>query len=327
MSKFFHKKEDGIVCDICFRHCFLRAGAVGFCGVNHNDAGVLRARSYGKPVALHVDPIEKKPLFHFYPGMATFSIGTYGCNFRCPFCQNSSLSFGKYSSAKKDFTLDEIVDEIVAHHCPIVAFTYNEPTVSWLWYRDIARKVREKGLKTVMVTNGAMSKEVTKEVVELVDAVNVDLKCGSSKHYEALLKGSREQVLENLSVLKHAGIWIELTTLLVPAISDSEEDLLLSAREVKRRLGLDVPWHLSAYHPSYDYEEPATDPALVLDRVSLLKAMGFHYVYPGNVASASDTYCSRCHSIVIKRMGYSVSDSGRDGLCSKCGCALNGRFE
>lgn len=326
MHNLFHEIEDGIVCDICFRHCFLRDGSVGFCGVNENREGSLHSKTFGNPFAIHVDPIEKKPLFHFYPGKATVSIGTLGCNFRCPFCQNSSLSFAKNHPNHQQYTVDEILVEIDEYHCPIVAFTYNEPTVSWLWYREIAARLHKNGVKTVLVTNGAMSSQVTEEVVECIDALNVDLKCGSATHYETVLKGSRAQVLENLCYLQEAGLWIELSTLLVPAISDSEEDLFQSATEIKRNLGLEVPWHLSAYHPSYDYEEPATDPTLVMDRVSLLKSLGFYYVYPGNISSSADTYCPNCHSIVIKRIGYSVSDKGRNGHCPQCGTTIRGRF-
>lgn len=326
MNNLYRKQEKGIICDICFRHCFLREGAKGFCGVNCNKDGVLTSLAFGNPVAVHVDPIEKKPLFHFFPGSETLSIGTWGCNFRCPFCQNSTLSFGKNRPVLKKYSLDFLMEEIVHANTSIVAFTYNEPTVSWLWYREVAEKVKQSGLKTVMVTNGAMSSEVAVEVGELIDAVNIDLKCGSSTHYKNILQGSREQVLQNISYLHEVGTWIELTTLLVPAISDSEDDLLLSAKEIKQRVGNHIPWHLSAYHPAYDYEEPATDPALVEERVALLQSLGFSFVYPGNILSPADTFCPDCHSVVLKRRGYHVSKEGREGRCPHCHYQLPGRF-
>lgn len=327
MSDFFSSKDDGITCNLCFRHCFLAEDAVGFCGVNKNSNGQLTCLVYGKPAAMQIDPIEKKPLYHFFPGESVFSIGTVGCNFRCPFCQNGSLSFSKWTDSVVKFSVEDIIEQTKKNRCRIIAFTYNEPTVSWLWYRDIAIAAKDEGIKTVLVSNGAMTPAVAKEVALYVDAANIDLKCGSSKHYKSILKGSREAVVETLEILQDAGVWLELTTLIVPGVSDSEDDLHLSANEMKRVVGTATPWHLSAYHPAHDYEEPPTSAALLLNRVDLLKNLGYVHVFPGNISVPSDTICPKCGKILIERNGYRIKMHFNGEICSDCGYTLEGRFK
>lgn len=326
MSKLYYSKGEKLVCKICFRACELSEGATGFCGINQNRMGKLYSLVYDKPAAVHIDPIEKKPLYHFYPGSQTLSIGTEGCNFRCPFCQNSSLSFAKPAQHRSYYTAEMIIEEANDSQIPILAFTYNEPSVSWLWYRDVAHNAKKAGLKTVMVTNGAMSSEVAEEMCHTIDAVNVDLKCGSHSCYKKTLHGSREQVLSNLELFHSHNMWIELTTLLVPKISDSIEDLNRSAGDILAILGKKTPWHLSAYAPSYKYDEKRTSPELLLNRADFLIEKGFTYIYTGNIMVSNKTYCPSCETELIERNGYRCTSYCYKGACPNCGYELDGRF-
>lgn len=325
-SSLYTVDGDKIICNLCFHHCHLADGKRGVCGVNQNSSGELLSLVYGHASAEHIDPIEKKPLYHFAPGKHIYSIGTVGCNFHCPFCQNHSLSFKKAKWKFGPVTNEAMIQKVLDCGCDMLAFTYNEPTVSWLWYRDLAALAQKRGVKTVMVTNGAMSEQVSHEVVQLIDAVNIDLKCGDQRCYSEHLKGEREAVLKTVSSIIEAGVWVELTTLLVPGISDSEADLLRSAEEVLELGGNAVPWHISAYYPSYHYTRPATPPELVLERCELLRKMGFLYIYPGNISAPSETICAGCGALLIRRNGYRVESYLEDGSCSHCGRALEGRL-
>lgn len=327
MSKLWESNNGVVTCHLCFRNCVISEGAQGFCQVNQNVEGTLHFQKEACTIAMQVDPIEKKPLYHFFPGSEILSLGTNGCNFRCPFCQNSGLSFARPAAYTKTVTANEIVEMMCKRGLTMIAFTYNEPTVSWLWFRDIAKKVKEAGFKTVMVTNGAMGEAVCEEVVQYIDALNIDLKCGRSEHYSKTLKGSREFVLRNIESFYKAGLWIELTTLLVPGLSDSVDDLELSVRDIEQRIGYDIPWHLSAYHPAHDYEEPATSDTLLLRRVDYLKECGFKNVYPGNIAANKNTYCHQCGALLIERSSFKTGCYIEAGNCSECGHHIQGRFK
>lgn len=299
---------------------------MGICGVNRNSGGRLESLVYGHASAEHIDPIEKKPLYHFAPGKQIYSIGTVGCNFHCPFCQNSTLSFKKANWQFDSVSNESMIQKVIDCGCDMIAFTYNEPTVSWLWYRDLAELAHKEGIGTVMVTNGAMSEQVRDEVILLIDAVNVDLKCGDQNCYKRDLKGDRDGVLNNISVLIKSRVWVELTTLLVPEISDSKDDLVRSAEEILELGGETVPWHLSAYYPSYKYHEPATSAELVRKRCDLLRSMGFLYVYAGNIQECAETVCVNCGNLMIRRNGYRVESYMKNGCCSQCGRVLEGRL-
>ncbi len=326
IENLYSKESDGIQCKLCYRHCRLSEGTVGVCGVNRNKNSRLESLIYGHADAIRIDPVEKKALYHFAPGTPVFSLGTVGCNYRCPFCQNGSLSFNYPDETGNIVSNDMIIQSTVDTGCDTIAFTYNEPTVSWLWFRDLAKMAHERGLRTVMVTNGSMSSEVCHEMVDLIDAVNIDLKCGDEDNYRQLLKGDRSSVFKNISELGRNGVWIELTTLLVPEISDSEDDLHKSAEEVRDILGYSVPWHISAYRPAYRYHSPSTPPELLLNRCDMLRSMGFYYVYPGNLTVLTQTHCPECGSALITRYGNHTETSLENGMCPKCKRPVEGRF-
>lgn len=325
-SDFYTTIASGIRCNLCFRHCSLAEGEIGYCKVNTNSLGKLKSLTRGFPTAVNIDPIEKKPLYHFAPGSSVYSIGTVGCNFHCPFCQNWSLAFGKLSPKTAPVKNEDIIKNILESGCKIVAFTYNEPTTSWLWFREIAKLAKEAGLLTVVVSNGAMGNVVADDMCDLIDAVNIDLKCGSSDIYKTVLKGNRGIVLKNLKKFQAAKVWVEITTLLVPGISDTAEDLKKSAIEIEKLLGLAVPWHISAYYPAHQYKKPSTPSKTVIDSCNSLLKAGFKYVYSGNINSRSNTLCTNCGELVISRNGYDTVSYLESGRCGNCREKLDGRF-
>lgn len=315
---FFHKKNDTIVCHLCFRKCHLHPEQVGICGVNSHRDGSLRFLSYGMPTVMQNDPIEKKPLFHVRPGTSIFSLGTTGCAFTCPFCQNISLVQTVPPTQGPQYSHDEILDKAQSLGCESIAFTYNEPSHSWLWYRDLAHLAQKRGMLTVMVTNGCMGDAVCKDMVHCIDAVNIDLKSGSEVIYKEQLGGDRNTVLENIETLYKNGVWVELTTLLVPGISDSMEDLQVSMDEMYNMLGPLVPWHLSAYYPAYKYRAVATSHETVLQRCEQLRDRGFSYIYAGNIATQQETCCPSCQGVMIYRQGNRFKNMLKNGACPDC---------
>lgn len=315
---FYHSKGQGIVCQLCFRHCLLKAGERGFCGINENHNGQLRFLSYGMPSGLQYDPIEKKPLYHVYPGASIFSIGTTGCGFTCPFCQNASLARAPAVTQNRHYNTAELLDMVQDRGGNGIAFTYNEPCHSWLWYRELAYTAKKRNMFTVMVTNGCMGEEVCEDMIHCIDAVNVDLKSGSDAVYREQLGGRRSVVIRNITTLHKAGVWVELTTLLVPGISDSAQDLEISAKDMYERVGGLVPWHVSAYYPAHHYRAPATPGETVLQRCEQLRDFGFSYVYAGNIAVEQDTHCRHCQQMLVHRTGYQVNSLLKNGACPQC---------
>lgn len=322
----FESTENGVICHLCFRHCTILNNKTGFCGVNENRDGVLHSLVYGKPDAIQIDPIEKKPLFHVAPNSSILSIGTMGCNFRCPFCQNASLSLQKRPNQLTPMSNQELINLAKDRHISALAFTYNEPSINWLWYRDLAELAKENDMCTVMVTNGSMSKEAANEMISLIDAFNIDLKCGTNECYSSVLHGDRESVLRNIALFAQKDIWIELTTLLVTALSDSEADLAQSAQEIADIAGYSIPWHVTAYHPAHHYDKVPTTPQMVMARAELLKNEGYHYVYTGNIGGSNNTLCPKCGTLLIERSGYSTMSYMNNGKCPHCSRALEGRL-
>lgn len=317
-ERFYHQEGEYIVCHLCFRRCRLGPEKRGFCGVNENSNSQLTFLSYGRPAAMHCDPIEKKPLYHVRPGTSIFSIGTTGCGFTCPFCQNASLARGAAITEGRQYSNDEILDKVQAQDSHAIAFTYNEPCHSWLWYRDLAYAAKKRGMLTVMVTNGSMSPVVCEDMIDCIDAVNIDLKSGSNLVYREQLGGNRSDVIENIATLHSAGVWVELTTLLVSEMSDSVQDMQASANEIYDLVGGSIPWHLSAYYPAHQYRAPATPRDIVLQRCDQLRDHGFSYVYAGNIAVVQNTHCCHCQTVLISRQGYQVKNMLKDGACPLC---------
>jgi len=329
------KEEGGVRCALCNHRCLIPEGKRGICTVRENRKGTLYSLVYGKLAATHVDPIEKKPLYHFYPGHASFSIASVGCNFRCLFCQNADISQMPRDSGRilgRDYTPEQVVDEALTDGCLSIAYTYTEPTVWYEFTKDCGELAGKKGLKNVYVSNGFMTREMIRDA-KFIDAANIDLKAFSDAFYREICGGRLEPILENLKYLKKKGVWVEVTTLVVPGKNDSDEELRQAAEFIAGELGRETPWHLSAFHPDYKMLDiPATPLKTLMRAYKIGKEAGLEYVYVGNVATdvGIDTCCAKCGEVVVRRRWMEVLEnklSGRKpGQCPKCGHLIAGYF-
>ena len=326
--QFFTPHNDKIICNLCKHYCKLRDYQVGFCGVNRNKDGKLENLVYGYPSALHIDPIEKKPLFHFLPRSTIFSIGTVGCNFRCPFCQNHGISQSKQIDKAKYYTPEEIVSIAKIRGCKSIAFTYNEPTIFYPYARDICIVAKEQGIKTVFVSNGCESSEMIEDMSQHIDGINVDLKSFDEKYYKKELKGNLEWVLENLVRFKQSGIWLEVTTLVIDGFNNSTQMLEQMASFIYDNLGSTTPWHLSAFHPDYKMlDHTHTHMSSLYNGYEIGVKTGLEYVYMGNVAGLATTKCKKCKSELITRERHQVlANHLQNGHCPNCKEILEGVF-
>jgi pyruvate formate lyase activating enzyme len=272
-------------CGLCPRACLIPDGGIGYCGVRRNQGGSLFSLSYGHPVSVAIDPIEKKPLRHFLPGTRVLSLGTFGCNLGCVFCQNHTLSRQGYSTTEewRMVPAQEIVRLTREHGCPSLAFTYNEPTVFAEYALDIANLARQEGLKTVLVSNGMISDEASEELYPLIDAANIDMKGFSEEFYHEMCGGNLAPVLNSLQRLKRLGVHLEITTLVIPGKNDSEEMTNAWLDWAEENLGPETVLHFSAYFPAYRCRIPATPASTLYQIRDLCHARGFANVYLGNI--------------------------------------------
>jgi pyruvate formate lyase activating enzyme len=314
--------KGGVRCCLCPKNCIIKEGGTGFCKVRRNKEGQLVAENYGQITSLCIDPIEKKPLYHFHPGSQILSIGTYGCNFTCEFCQNWRISQERPPTQSLD--PDALADMSTRQGSIGVAFTYNEPSIWFEYVRDCAVKVKEQGGKVVLVTNGYINREPLEELLQYADAFNVDLKSMDPKFYAKLCQGKPEPVTESIrTIAQHPHAHIEVTCLLVPHYRDIIEDMK-KVREFILSVDPEIPVHLSRYFPQYRSDVPPTSEALMREVYDLMRAQ-LPFVYTGNIhlPDASDTYCPNCGEKVIQRSGYAIDTSNLDGnACSGCGHKL-----
>jgi len=326
--KYYKKIEEKekIVCLLCRHYCQLGEGKVGICGVNKNVNGELKTLVYGHPVALHVDPIEKKPLYHFLPRSTALSFGTVGCNFKCPFCQNWDISQEHTINEEINVSPEKMVALALEHQTASIAYTYNEPTIFYPYAKDIGIIAKEKGIKNIFVSNGFESEEIIKDMASWVDGVNIDLKSWDDAYYKKVLKGGLDEVKDSLRRMVAEGIWVEVTTLLIEGENDSAHDLQEMAEFIANDLGKYVPWHLSAFHPDYKMTDHHHTSISTLKRASDIgKKAGLYYVYMGNVPTHNNTYCPECHTLLIDRAGYTTNiDNLKEGQCLKCNRAIEG---
>jgi pyruvate formate lyase activating enzyme len=300
--------------------------------VRENRDGRLVSLVYGNAIAVHVDPVEKKPLYHVCPGSLAFSVATVGCNLRCDFCQNADISQlpsdGKGRIAGREIAPETLVQGALAQGCRIVAYTYTEPTVFFEYALDTAVVAKERGLLNAFVTNGYISSRAIEKVQPYLDACNVDLKSFSDDFYRKLTGAYLAPVLESLQQLKAAGIWIEVTTLLIPDVNDSREELAALTEFLAEKLGPDTPWHISRFFPHHRLTAVPPTPMERLERATAAaRSAGLRYVYLGNVPGEGreNTMCAECGTVLIRRLGYRVvSDLVRDGTCPTCGAEVPG---
>ncbi len=328
MKYYRYKDEDSIECVLCKHYCTLKRDGHGICGINYNIDSKLVNKAYGHPSAVHVDPIEKKPLYHFLPNTLSFSLGTVGCNFKCPFCQNYSISQTSIVDEEITMTPEDVVDLAIKYNCQSISYTYNEPTIWYPYAKDIGVLAKEKGLKNVFVSSGYESHEVLADMNSWVDAANIDLKSFSHDYYKKVLKTNLDGVLESLIEFAKSDIWLEITTLLIPGVNDSPKEIEQMAEFISTRLGLEIPWHFSAFHPDYKMQDvPATSIKTLNMAREIAHKHGIKYVYLGNVANDSSTYCPKCHDKLIDRSGFSSHITHLiNGPCTNCGYKIQGRW-
>ena len=320
------------VCDLCPRHCFLTENQPGFCGVRTLQNGKVVLLSYGKTTGFAVDPIEKKPLNHFFPGSKILSFGGIGCNLSCRFCQNATTAQSRaLSLLTATVTPEEIVKLAKQHHSESVAFTYNEPIISTEFVQDVAAACRNAGLKTVAVTNGFIAESCRSTFFDLMDAANVDLKSFSETFYRDYCGGELEPVKETLRYLAKTDIWLEVTTLLIPTLNDSEQEIVELCDWFAKNLGREVPLHFSAFRPANKLQMLPSTPSQTLFRArEIAMSFGLCYVYTGNIddPAGQSTYCPQCGQTVILRNRYAVEEYQIDdeSCCKYCGQSINGWF-
>lgn len=325
---YFKEENDRLVCQLCSYYCKLKPNQTGICGVNKNTGDKIECLVYGHIGAINIDPIEKKPLYHFLPKTKSLSLGTVGCNFKCSFCQNHGMSQEKNIDKSKYHSPQDVVNIARKYKCESISYTYNEPTIFYPYAKDIAIEAKKYGIKNVYVSNGFESPEVIDDMKGLIDAVNIDLKCFNDKYYKKNLGGNLNQVLENLKHFKRNGIWVEVTTLLVPTKNDSKEELESIARFIKEELDEFTPWHISSFHPDYkDLDLPRTSFESLKLAHDIGKDFGLKYVYIGNIGFDNNTHCPKCNEIVLKRNRFEVlENSVKNGKCPKCNYELEGVY-
>jgi pyruvate formate lyase activating enzyme len=334
-TRYWHQLEDGrIQCDLCPRACKLRDGQRGVCFVRARQYDEIVLTSYGRSSGFCIDPIEKKPLNHFLPGTPVLSFGTAGCNLACRFCQNWDISKAKeYDKLADQASPAALVRKAVELGCRSVAFTYNDPVIFHEYAIDVAAACHEVGVNAVAVTAGYVCAEPRAEFYAHMDAANIDLKGFTDEFYQRACAGRLQPVLETLEYVKHeTGVWLEITTLLIPGLNDDPAELDRLTSWIVDKLGPEVPLHFTAFHPDFRMmDRPPTPPQTLTTARSIGLGNGLHYVYTGNVydSAGQSTYCHKCGSTLIERSWYQLGEWSLDeeSHCSACGTACAGRFD
>ncbi len=334
MEAFLYEKleDQKVRCNLCCHRCLIMDGKRGICHVRENRSGRLDTLVFGKIVARSVDPIEKKPIFHLAPGSLSYSIAACGCNFKCRFCQNADIA--QMPSDQKGMIVgqaclpEDIIDDAIINGCKSIAYTYTEPTVFFEFAYETAKLAKKKGIKNIFVTNGYMTPEALEMISPYLDAANVDLKAFSNDFYQNYCQAKLEPVKATLKQMKALGILVEVTTLLIPGLNDDPDELKQLAAFIAEDLGVETPWHISRFHPTYKMTDRSITPvnAILQARKTGLEA-GLRYVYSGNIhgESGEDTVCYHCGNILIKRHGYHILDNRiTDGYCPFCRTPIDG---
>ena len=336
-GRYWHLLQDGrIQCDLCPRYCRLRDGQRGLCFVRWRRGGEILLTTYGRSSGFCIDPVEKKPLYHFLPGTPVLSFGTVGCNLACKFCQNWDISKAKESDRLQETASPESIAQAAAENgCNSVAFTYNDPVIFLEYAVDTARACNETGIRTIAVSAGYICAEPREEFFRHMDAANIDLKSFNKAFYRKLCGGRLEPVLETLEFLaRETSVWLEITNLVIPGENDSDTDIDRMTQWIADRLGVDVPLHFSAYHPAWKMTGPSTTPLSTLRRARrIAQQNGLRHVYTGNVydPGGASTNCPSCSGVVVSRNGYRLEEwnlfvTGGEAHCQHCGEAVAGEF-
>jgi len=331
----FYKKNDNAVlrCNLCPHACLIPEGRRGLCAVRENRDGRLYTLVYGNPIAEHVDPIEKKPLFHVLPGSSSYSIGTPGCNLSCRHCQNADIAHLPHTHeipTGLQRSPDAIVNAALTSGCRSIACTYTEPTIYFEYALEIAKSAAQKNLKTIFVTNGYITTPAIEAIAPFLDAANIDLKAFSDDFYRDICGAHLQPVLDAIQTYRRCNIWIEITTLIIPGLNDSPDELKRAADFIVS-VGEDIPWHVSAFYPTYQMTDRPQTPAETLHATRAIgQSAGLRYVYTGNIAGqgGEDTLCHACGAVLIERSGYSIGTNNiSNGTCPSCSVPCAGIFD
>jgi len=322
--------NERVKCNLCAHRCIIQNSKKGICRVRENWGGKLYVMNYGKLIAQHVDPIEKKPLFHFYPGSSAYSIATKGCNFQCEFCQNykiSQIPGHENRIIGSDSVPEGTIVKAMQNGCKSIAYTYTEPTIYYEYMYDVAQLAYEKSIKNVLITNGFITPEALQTIAPYLDAANVDLKSFTNDFYIKTCKGKLQPVLDTIKLLNQLGIWIEVTTLVIPTLTDTEQEFRSIAEFIMSVSG-EIPWHISAFYPAYRLKYLSPTPLAVLNQaLEIGLETGLQYVYLGNLTNnvTEDTRCPGCGQILIERKNFGITKNKiQEGHCPNCGRNIAG---
>ncbi|MCK4353131.1 AmmeMemoRadiSam system radical SAM enzyme [candidate division WOR-3 bacterium] len=318
-----------VQCHLCPHNCVLKPGQRGFCRVRKNINGKLYTLNYGLPCAVHIDPIEKKPLFHFLPKSGVFSIATAGCNLRCKFCQNWGISQRPPEETENvSLSPKEVVRIAKEKGCPSIAYTYSEPTNFYEYMFETAKLAKKAGIKNTMHSNGYINPKPLRKLCKYLDAANIDLKGFTDEFYQELTQGHLDPVLRSLKIIKEEGVWLEITNLIVPTKNDDPKTIRKMCEWIRDSLGPDVPLHFSRFSPLYKLRNLPPTPVETLEEARKIALdVGLKYVYIGNIPGhkAESTYCPKCSRMVIHRIGYHIAENNIvNGRCKFCGCKIPG---
>lgn len=331
-ASFFRQGKDKLViCELCNHQCHIKESRRGLCGVRENRDGTLYSLVYGKLVSEHIDPIEKKPLFHLLPGSSSYSISTVGCNFQCEHCQNYQISQYPHIQGAEILgqarTPEEVVHAVERSGCESISYTYVEPTIFYEFAYDCAVLAHKRGIKNIFVSNGYMSTPVTRQLAPVLDGINIDIKAFTEKFYRQVCKARLAPVLENVRLMHELGVWVEVTTLVIPGWNDSSEELRDIAKFIKE-VDPAIPWHVSAFFPTFKMlDRPPTPASSIRQARDIGLQEGLRFVYVGNVSGqgGESTYCPSCGEEIINRRGYLVGEMNlANGRCKTCNERIEG---
>lgn len=323
-----------VQCHLCPRNCVILDGKRGNCLVRENRNGILYSLVYGKPCAIHVDPVEKKPLFHFMPGTKTYSIGTAGCNLHCKHCQNFDISQNSIEQTGfMEMPPEKVVENAIEEECPSISYTYNDPVVFSEYVLDTAKIAREKGLKNIFVTNGYINQKPLHDLCKVIDAAHVDLKCFDDKFYNEISGAHLQPVLETLKTLKEKKVWFEIINLVIPTLNDDMEKIDEMCKWIAKELGKDVPLHFSRFFPMYKLSHLHPTDIQTLMKAKKIAEKHLDFVYVGNIETdkGENTYCPKCKTLLVERTAsFGVFENkvvkGSPGSCANCGARISGVF-
>jgi pyruvate formate lyase activating enzyme len=327
-------KDGELICELCAHHCRIKDGHRGICGVRENRKGILYSLVYGRLVAEHVDPIEKKPLFHFLPGSRSYSISTVGCNFRCRHCQNFSISQADNFPAEAPpgilRTPEHVVASAESSGCRSISYTYVEPTIFFEFAYDCSVLARSRGVKNVFVSNGFMSEKTTRKLAPVLDAINIDIKAFNEDFYHSICGARLQPVLDTVRLMHELGVWVEVTTLIIPGLNDSDAELQAIADFIVA-IDPSMPWHVTAFYPTYKLTDRPATPAKTLEKARKIGlSAGLRHVYEGNIpgAGGENTMCPSCQALLVQRFGFRIQENRLvHGRCPQCRERLAGIWE